>query len=190
MKLSTGAQFSWLKNDDISAHSLACEHYLAAYHNAFGIPYAIFRICVSYGNVLSDGYSYGTIGFFLRMAREGKLITLHGDGRQRHTFTHVQDVCVQIINVGLCQCAENQIFNVGGEDYTIPEIAESIASRFGVDVKYGQWPTVDERMESGSTIFSDKKVQNLILHLPDVQFKSWVESLDVLAQGLSTATSC
>ena len=48
---------------------LACESYLKIYQYNFGITYTIFRICVPYGNLINESYSYGTLGFFLNNAR-------------------------------------------------------------------------------------------------------------------------
>ncbi len=62
------------------------------YHNAFGIDYTIFKICVPYVNNFGDAYSYGTLGFFLSKAIRGECITLFGDGSIRRTFTHVDDI--------------------------------------------------------------------------------------------------
>lgn len=63
-----------------AANKLACEGYLKAYHDSFDIPYTVFRICIPYGNLLSSDYSFGTIGFFIRQAKNGKDITLYGGG--------------------------------------------------------------------------------------------------------------
>jgi len=59
------------------------ENVIRQYQEYFGINYNIFRICVPYGNLFSDGYSYGTIGFFLNNAVNKKNITLFGTGEQR-----------------------------------------------------------------------------------------------------------
>lgn len=160
-----------------AVNKLACEHYLAAYHNAFGIPYAIFRICVPYGNVLSDDYSYGTIGFFLRMAREGKPITLYGDGRQLRTFTHVQDICRQVIGAGLdpvCQCA---CLNVAGEEFSLRGVADLIARRYQVEVLCREWPPSDWRLESGSTVFEAQAMSRFADPTLHVKLTQWVTAL-------------
>ena len=160
-----------------AVNKLACEHYLAAYHNAFGIPYAVFRICVPYGNVLSDDYSYGTIGFFLRMARAGKPITLFGDGSQRRTFTHVQDLGRQVIGAGLdpvCRCA---CLNVAGEDYSLREVADLIARRYRVEVLCREWPPADWRLESGSTVFDATAISRYVGPAPKVTLAEWVAAL-------------
>ena len=160
-----------------AVNKLACEHYLHAYNNAFGIPYAVFRICVPYGNVLSDDYSYGTIGFFLRQAQAGKPITLYGDGSQRRTFTHVQYLCRQVIGAGLNPECQHERLNVGGEDFSLREVAHLIAARYNVSVACREWPPADWRLESGSTVFDAATVQRFVSLESRVNLSEWVTSL-------------
>lgn len=160
-----------------AVNKLACEHYLAAYNNAFGIPYAVFRICVPYGNVLSQDYSYGTIGFFLRMAQAGKPITLFGDGSQRRTFTHVEDLCRQVIGAGLDPACRCTCLNVAGEEYSLREVADMIARRYQVEVFCCEWPPADWHLESGSTVFEAAAIQRFIRQAPRFKLAEWVAAL-------------
>ncbi|MBN8569601.1 MAG: NAD-dependent epimerase/dehydratase family protein, partial [Ignavibacteria bacterium] len=63
----------------------SCEQFLKMYNNMYGLSYIVFRICVPYGNLVGDEYSYGTVGFFLNKAAKGENITLYGDGSQKRT---------------------------------------------------------------------------------------------------------
>ncbi|MGD9613011.1 MAG: NAD-dependent epimerase/dehydratase family protein, partial [Kiritimatiellia bacterium] len=53
-----------------AANKRAGEAILQAYRAAFGIPTVVYRVCVPYGNLDGQSYSYGTIGAFIRMAKE------------------------------------------------------------------------------------------------------------------------
>ena len=143
-----------------AASKLACEYYLQAYHERYGIPYSVVRICVPYGNLVSGHYSYGTIGFFLKQAEQGGLINLYGDGTQRRTFTHVRDVCAAVMH--LMRNDANGIFNVGGGNYSLVEVARLIAQKRGVNVAFVLWPEVAQRLESGSTCFDSTKLDKLV----------------------------
>ena len=142
------------------ASKLACEYYLQAYHERYGIPYSVVRICVPYGNLVSGHYSYGTIGFFLKQAEQGGPINLYGDGTQRRTFTHVRDVCAAVTH--LMRNDANGIFNVGGGNYSLVEVARLIAQKKGIDVAFVPWPDVAQRLESGSTCFDSTKLDTLV----------------------------
>lgn len=158
-----------LKEDDeketktlYAVNKQACEGILYAYRQSFGIPYTIFRICIPYGNLLSMDYSFGTIGFFIKQARSGKDITLYGGGCVKRTFTHIEDVCRQVIMASMKENTDGEIYNVGGQVLSLRDAAKIIASRFGISVVDIDWPDKDYRIESGHTFFDDSKIRSLL----------------------------
>lgn len=164
-----------LKEDDIketktiyAVNKLACEGYLYAYRESFDIPYTIFRICIPYGNLIDGDYSFGTIGFFLKMAQAGKDITLYGGGNLKRTFTHMADLCYQIITVSKLKESNGEIYNIGGETLLLREAAEIIAKAYNSNVVAVAWPERDLRIESSHTYFDDTKIKTL---LGDFEYK-------------------
>lgn len=160
-----------LKEDDekdcktiYAANKIACEGFLKAYHDSFDIPYTIFRICIPYGNMLSADYSFGTVGFFIKQAKIGKDITLYGGGNIKRTFTHMEDLCRQVIEGAFRPESNGEIYNVGGETLSLHDAAENIAKKYGVNVTAVPWPERDLRIESDHTYFDDTKILSL-LHL-------------------------
>ena len=145
-----------------AANKIACENYLQAYNINFDVPYSIFRICVPYGNMLDDNYSFGTIGFFIKMAESGKNITLYGGGSIKRTFTHLEDICCQIIYGAFNPNSDNNIYNIGGETLSLFDAASIIARKYGVKVVSVPWPEDDLKIESGHTYFDDTKIQSLL----------------------------
>lgn len=137
------------------------ESVLKMFQNYYNIPYSIFRICVPYGNMLSDDYSYGTIGFFLNKAKKKESITLFGDGQLKRTFTYVGDICNQIIKVSENDNSNGQIYNIGGETYSLDEVAHMVAKKFKVEVTHVDWPPLALAQESGDTIFDSKKIEQI-----------------------------
>ena len=158
-----------LKEDDkkesktvYAANKLACEGYLQAFHDSFDIPYTVFRICIPYGNLLSTDYSFGTIGFFIKQATAGKDITLYGGGNIKRTFTHMEDLCRQVIEGAFSPESNGEIYNVGGETLSLHDAAEIIAKKYGVNVTAVPWPERDWRIESNHTYYDDSKIQALL----------------------------
>ena len=145
-----------------AVNKLACEGYLKAYHDSFDIPYTIFRICVPYGNMLSADYSYGTIGSFIKQAKNGKEITLYGGGTVKRTFTHIEDLCSQVTHGAFHPDSTGNIYNVGGESLSLHEAAMIIARKYGAKLTAVPWPQKDFRIESGHTYFDDSKIQSLL----------------------------
>lgn len=140
----------------------ACENILYAYKQSFEIPYTIFRICIPYGNLFSTDYSFGTVGFFIKQAQSGKDISLYGDGNIKRTFTHIEDLCYQIVHASMKKESDGEIYNIGGETLSLKEAAEIIAKKFGVKVISVEWPERDLKIESGHTYFDDTKIRALL----------------------------
>lgn len=145
-----------------AANKLACESYLYAYSEMCNIPYTVYRICVPYGNTLAKQYAYGTIGFFVKKASLNENIVLYGDGSLKRTFTHIKDLCYQIIETCTKEEAKNRIFNIGGETLSLKEAAQLVALNFGVGVEYVDWPELALKLESGHTYFDDTAIQTLL----------------------------
>jgi UDP-glucose 4-epimerase len=138
------------------------ELYLKMYNRLFDIDYSIFRICVPYGNIFDDNYSYGTIGFFIKRSLQDLPIPLYGDGQLKRTFTHVQDICSQIIEVISYDKSSNTCFNIKGETFSLFEVAELIAAKNNVEVTFTSWPDEALKLESGDTIFDSSKIEKFL----------------------------
>lgn len=158
-----------LKEDDVketktiyAVNKLACEGILQAYKASFDIPYTVFRICIPYGNLLSTDYSFGTVGFFIKQAKSGNDITLYGGGDVKRTFTHMEDLCYQIVEGAFNPNSNGEIYNIGGETLSLKEAAEIIAEKYDSKVVSVPWPERDLRIESGHTYFDDAKIRSLI----------------------------
>lgn len=157
-----------------AANKIACEYYLQAYNKSFDIPYTIFRICVPFGNLIGDDYSFGTIGFFIKAAKTGR-IKLYGNGTVKRTFTEIGDLCAQIYKASLLEESNCQTYNIGGVTYSLFEAASIVAQYYGAQVEGVAWPEKDLRIESGSTVFDSTKIELLIGH---IEYKSIERILD------------
>lgn len=145
-----------------AVNKLACEGLLQAYKASFDIPYTVFRICIPYGNLLSTDYSFGTVGFFIKQAKSGKDITLYGGGDIKRTFTHMEDICYQIVYGAMKEESNGEIYNIGGQTLSLKQVAEIIATKFGTNVVAVPWPERDLRIESDHTYFDDTKIRTLL----------------------------
>ena len=151
----------------------ACEQYLEQYNRVFDLQYCIFRICIPYGTMIKNATSYGTAEFMLSKAIKGENISLYGDGSVRRTLTHMEDLFNILSRVALSDKCQNDVFNVGGEDYSLKEMAELIAKKFGVGIDYVSWPEVALKIESGDTVFDDTKLQSLCPYEFKHNFFDW-----------------
>jgi UDP-glucose 4-epimerase len=149
-----------------AVNKLACEQSLHSYSINFDIPYTVMRICVPYGSLVEGQYSYGTIGGMLRQVRDVKKITLFGDGSQKRTFTHMQDICHIFEKIWIVKGSNQRIFNIGGSDHmSIEQVAQYFEERLGVEIIHQDWPSDYWAIESGSTVFDDQKLQAICPHV-------------------------
>lgn len=155
-------------------NKFACEQYLVQFHRVYDIQYTILRICIPYGTLIPEASSYGTAEFMLSKAAKGKNITLFGDGSVRRTITYMADLCVTMVEAALSDSCANDVFNIGGEDYSLKEMAELIAKKNGVAVDYIPWPEGVQRIESGDTIFDSTKLDAIIGNHNKNRFVNWV----------------
>jgi UDP-glucose 4-epimerase len=150
------------------------ELYLQMYRNLYGFDYTVFRICVPYAHVAEGKFSYGTISFFLDKARSNQPISLFGDGSLKRTFTHVLDICRQVVEVSEMPESNGEVYNVAGETFSLHEIARLVASKYKVDVTFNDWPEKAWKLESGDTIFDDKKISRMIDPVLKYSFSDWL----------------
>lgn len=100
------------------------EQHCKLYHKHYEVEGAIGRFYNVYGPRQIEKGPFSTImGIFERQWREGKPLTVTGDGKQRRDFTHVED----IVNGLIAMAKENWNFLVfplgSGKNYTINEVA-------------------------------------------------------------------
>lgn len=156
-------------------NKFACETYLEQYHNVFGIKYCIFRICVPYGTMIPKASSVGTAEFMLSKATKGENISLYGDGSVRRSLIHMEDLCNTLIEGAFNDKCVNDVYNIGGESYSLKEMAELIAKKYGVGIDYVDWPDVALKIESGDTVFDDAKLVDIIGNTINHKFADWVK---------------
>ena len=101
--------------------------------------YNLNSIVLRYFNVYGprepvNGQYAPVVGLFKKQVREGRRITIVGDGLQRRDFTYIDDV----VNANICSMMSKEIdhntYNVGtGKNYSIIEIANMISNTSGIE---------------------------------------------------------
>ena len=159
-----------------AATKLAGEHLLHAYAAAFELPFTICRISVPYGSRGGRNQSYGTIGQFVTQAKVNRKVTLYGEGQQKRTFTHIDDLCELIIQLGFAKNALNESFNLPGENLSLIYAAERIAEKYSAKLCTTPWEDRHLSIESGSTAFSGQKVYRTLGKVSLNSIDNWLES--------------
>lgn len=157
-------------------NKLTCENILRAYENVFRIPYTICRICVPYGNLFDQNYSFGSIAIFLKKSKNAQPIILYGDGSQKRTFTHIEDICEQLLLAGTHPAAVNNVYNLSGEAFSLREVATLFADKYNVKVGFCPWPKNDLLIETGHTVFNSEKIEKLLNRLLKYKLADWIRN--------------
>jgi UDP-glucose 4-epimerase len=110
------------------ASKLAGEALCSAYYYSFDLNTICLRFANCYGPY--SEHKTGVITRFVDWAKQGKPLTIYGDGNQTRDFVHVDDVC-KAIHLSLVtsdsrfQIGESHLFQIGsGTETSINQLAE------------------------------------------------------------------
>lgn len=114
------------------AHSKALnEHYALAQHVTCGLPVVIARFFNTVGPRQTGRYGM-VLPRFVRAARQGKPLFVHGDGQQTRTFTYVADAVRASLALLDCPAANGEVINIGGrEEIKILDLARRVVQKTG-----------------------------------------------------------
>jgi UDP-glucose 4-epimerase len=140
----------------------AGEHYHIVYNNVFGVRACSLRLSNVYGaRQLIRHHRQGFIGWFIRLALEGREIQVYGDGSQMRDLVHVDDVADAFLRAGATDAVNGDVFNVGGSE----PIAHVDLVRLLIDeagrgtMRLVEWPDDIKRIDVGSFYCDSGKFQ-------------------------------
>ena len=150
------------------------ELYCRLWNEVYGLKTVCLRYFNVYGPRQSDEGAYAlVIAKFLKQKREGKPLTITGDGEQTRDFTHVRDVvqanmlAMESQNVGA-----GEVINIGsGKNYSVNNIAELIG---------GPVEHIAPRLEPKHTLADILRAKKLLGWQPSVVFEEGIAELKKL----------
>ena len=100
-------------------HKLAAEWYHRLYASAYGLSTISLRLTNTYGpRQLIRHNRQGFMGWFVRLALEGRPITVYGDGSQQRDLLFVDDAVEALLRVATADFAPGDVLNVPGSEVT------------------------------------------------------------------------
>jgi nucleoside-diphosphate-sugar epimerase len=150
---------------------LTGEQYARLFHRLFSMQTLTLRYFNVFGPRMADEGAYVTvISVFLRARREGKPLTIHGDGEQTRDFTHVRDVVRANLMAMDCATADGRAVNVGqGRNISINRVAELIG---GLTVNLPARPG-----DARHTLADNSEAQRMLGWRPEVRFEDGLAEL-------------
>lgn len=124
-------------SDPYGVAKLACEMDLRIAREQHGLDFCILRPhnIFGAGQNLWDGYR-NVLGIWMRQLREGKPITIFGDGDQRRAFTAIDNCLEPIWNAAVRSECSGRTINLGSDTHrSVNEVADALISIFGAGEK-------------------------------------------------------
>jgi len=152
----------------------AGEYYHLLYNNAFGVRACSLRLTNVYGpRQLIKHNRQGFIGWFIRLAVEGREIQIFGDGSQVRDFVYVDDAVDAFLRAGFCDSCDGEVFNVGGlEPIAHKDLVELLIDVAGSGrVTYVPWPDDKKRIDIGSFYSDSSKFSRTTSWRPAVSLR-------------------
>jgi len=137
----------------------------------YGLPTVSLRYFNVYGPRFNPEGAYAlVIGKFIKQKKEGKKLTITGDGGQTRDFTHVSDVVnANILAAESEKVGQGEVINIGaGKNQSINRIAELV----GGEVEY-----IPERLEPKDTLADNSKARILLGWEPKVSIEEGIKEL-------------
>jgi UDP-glucose 4-epimerase len=145
--------------------NLAAEKMLLMYHEVHGVRGVSLRITNTYGPRHQMKHNrYGVVNWFVRLAMDGRPITLMGDGTILRDYLYVEDLVDALVSVAASDKAYGEVFNVGnGLGVTFLELAKTITEVAGTG-SLEFVPFSDERriLEPGDYVGDYNKVRQTV----------------------------
>lgn len=145
------------------------------YRKAYNLNVEIARFYNVYGpNEIIDGDWAAVIGIWRRQVRDGKSITIVGDGEQRRDFTHVDDIVDGLYKIGVGTESHEDAWELGtGTNYSINEVYEMFKSKFGVEKVY----IPDQKGNYRETLRENNDTIERLGWSPKDRLKEYIQSL-------------
>jgi UDP-glucose 4-epimerase len=156
----------------------AGEYYHLLYNNVFGVRACSLRLTNVFGpRQLIRHNRQGFIGWFIRLAIEGKEIQVFGDGSQLRDFVFVDDAAEAFLLAGASDACDGEVFNVGGDEpVSHKDLVALLLDVAGTgSVRFVEWPEEKKRIDIGSFYTDSSKFRRTVGWRPRVDLRRGLE---------------
>ena len=151
-----------------SVTKVAGEDMIRMYTDLYDMDAIIFRYFNVYGERQPTKGQYApVVGLFQKMKKEGKKLTVVGDGLARRDYTYVKDVIEANILAMRSNIDGCEVFNIGtGKNYSVLDLADMI----GGDIEH----ISPRKGEAKETLANISEAENKLGWKPKMNLKKWV----------------
>jgi UDP-glucose 4-epimerase len=150
--------------DLYSAHKTAAEKYVLIYASAHGMNTVVVRLANVFGpRSRISSPDFGFVNYFVGLGLQGKDLTVYGDGGQLRNISYVEDCIDALVRAADSRASAGQVFFATSDaQYTVAQIAESIAQHVGGRVRFVPWPDDREFIDVGDAVISNAKIKKVL----------------------------
>ena len=152
-----------VKPTDVNGiNKAAGEYYHLVYNNVFNVRACSLRLTNVYGpRQLIRHNRQGFIGWFIRLAIEGGVIQIYGDGTQQRDFVYVDDAADAFLRAGALDACNGEVFNVGGDRAIAHAALASLILEIAGSgrIEYVDWPAEKKAIDIGDFYADSTKLR-------------------------------
>jgi UDP-glucose 4-epimerase len=155
-------------------NKVAGEYYHLVYNNVFGVRACSLRLTNVYGpRQLIRHNRQGFIGWFIRLAIEGREIQVFGDGLQLRDFVFVDDAADAFLRAGASDACNGEVFNVGGaQPISHLELVTLLIDIAGAgSYRLVDWPPEKKAIDIGSFFADSTRIRTTLGWEPQVSLR-------------------
>jgi UDP-glucose 4-epimerase len=158
----------------------AAESAVLLYHRVHGLPACSLRLTNTYGPRMQMRHPrQGFVGWFVRLAVEGREIELFGGGESLRDFNEVEDVVDAFLLCGAADEAVGEVFNLGHpEAVTVRQFAELLLDVAGDgSLRERPFPEDRARIDIGSVFADYGKIRERLGWEPRIGLREGLERM-------------
>lgn len=141
------------------------------WNQVYGLQTVVLRYFNVYGARMDPNGAYAlAVAKFIKQRKEGKPITIWGDGTHTRDFTHIRDVVqANILAAESPNVGKGDVFNIGaGRNISVQTVADLIG---------GPIVHEEERLEPAHALADNKKAREVLGWEPKMKFEEGIAEL-------------
>jgi UDP-glucose 4-epimerase len=152
----------------------AGEQYHLVYNDVYGVRACSLRLTNVYGpRQLIRHNRQGFIGWFIRLALEGREIQIYGDGSQMRDFVYVTDAADAFLRAGASDAVNGEALNVGGREPIAHRdlVAMLLEAAGRGSMRLVEWPEDKKRIDIGSFYTDSTRFERAVGWQPSIALR-------------------
>jgi len=169
-------------------HKMAGEKYHMLYHDVYGLWCTAIRLTNTYGPCMRVKDARQTfLGIWLKLAIENVPFEVWG-GEQLRDFSYIDDTVDALLALALCDNANGNVFNIGGDKtYSLHQAADILSKTAdGSPYHIKEFPEERKKIDIGDYYADDSKLRSAIGWSPKIDLQNGLKrSLDFYRKHLT-----